>query len=1300
MSSPPMFSGSAIVIESIDELTDEMRFTIDNGGPLECVIPLGILTQFLSDAILPAAPGPSLLLAPTVKGQPATDARYLPATNFPALEGDVTTEEGSLSATVAKINGNLLGSTSLSTPNSILMAIGNAWVSTPPATALAGLGGASTGIIYQRVTNTASITAYTGNSPGLETAGYSTAGDGFGARYTKTAVTGAPTFTDANNNVWYLEDPFGYEVNIGHFGPMIAGQDISVAWTAADIFANHNNKCVFIPAVPGGGTWLLTQPMAMNGAGLRFEYAAQVQFTPAVITDGLTALRVNTQNFLMENVNILGPQSMAIRGNSAQLMLYTSPNSPGLQYSWQGQATVAGVTMTVTQYIVGQLEVGASIQSLAGSLLPAGTVINAIAGNIVTLSHGATVSGAVTFQTTSPNGWIIGEAMFNGGICSCSFVASALSGGVLTLAAGSPLVGTLAVGQQFYVGTTLVVIIGGAGSSWTINNTSVSISAPTSFASTSVATNLCAAFTIATLGGGTLAVQASSVVYGAIFVGQQFYVGTVLVTIISGSGLSWKTDNTTQAATGLQVVTTSATGLVSPMVRVLNNLVGTLAVGQRLSGAGMNAGPSIITSTSGTFTAKIDNGAGAAGNELTVSGITHGTVQINQLVYNSAGVSTGLTVLSQSSGTTGGTGVYVLSGSALLASQLMTQDDNVTFFFSPSQPLLAGPQLFTTTNLPNISAVKDGCYGIVLANNGYCKNVITDQFKFGIVVTEVEGHIDFLECSPQGFCGYHIANNGYNYNWFGGDANGIWAAVSCTNFGLSGVEGAFYGTQLGRLAAYGLYQFSVTGQSGSNGFNGTMRDVTWENNLEAAIEVLPSSSSYVKLDHCTWQPNNPVPPANLSTTITPTAQQNILKFGNLGYFEASVNLGNQRGIWQGVPLSGAAYPQYSITASVLELQAGLIDLRYFDSSANINFVGSQNGALPQWNDAPRHPTYSSKLDASLLTGLADTLNLAVSPELQTNWTSNASTTAAVTVIPWASSIFAGTQLPQEAQEYAGVAPVVIEIQNTAGTGPQNAVLSVVAALANVGINNPLFIHAFAYSPGAGATIGLTLRTNDGIAKNLYGNVPTNVFSTWQRFCFTNETLGDIGSTTGTLTELIVSSNNPGSTVYLICVMAGTGEPSPYNPLSQPFSSRGIAFGDPTGVNPNPAAPLIYSDPHGNLHMSAPPADGTLKTPATPVASGSYVTPALVKTVHFNNSASIAGYTITLPDVPTSLTTDTIAIDYFFDGPMTTLSWAVPNANVTLSGAAQPATIAAGNKVTWQWFPTNSTSGKWFHAVGA
>lgn len=130
------------------------------------------------------------------------------------------------------------------------------------------------------------------------------------------------------------------------------------------------------------------------------------------------------------------------------------------------------------------------------------------------------------------------------------------------------------------------------------------------------------------------------------------------------------------------VVGATFTGSTSPQNAIVaTSVTGTIAIGDVISGTGITAGTTIIAQVSGTpggagtYTGSVANTTSAASvtdtsTQLHASSIT-GTLFPGQVLAGT-GLSGSPTILSQLSGSTGGTGVYNLSAGFQIASEAMT----------------------------------------------------------------------------------------------------------------------------------------------------------------------------------------------------------------------------------------------------------------------------------------------------------------------------------------------------------------------------------------------------------------------------------------------------------------------------------------------------------------------------------------------------------------------------------------------------------------------------------------------------
>lgn len=178
--------------------------------------------------------------------------------------------------------------------------------------------------------------------------------------------------------------------------------------------------------------------------------------------------------------------------------------------------------------------------------------------------------------------------------------------------------------------------------------------------------------------------------------------------------LTTSTSNQTATFTGA-IASASFTGTISGNNLTINSgLVGTVAVGQTISGSGVTS----CQITSGSGTSWVVNGspqtvgpvAMTTNCVLTASSVT-GTINVNNAVLNNGGTDASPSTInfftqisSQQSGTAGGAGVYVLDSAQNFSSQAMMTVTNVLTFASTS-PLTFNQFAFDANNT---SALGDG----------------------------------------------------------------------------------------------------------------------------------------------------------------------------------------------------------------------------------------------------------------------------------------------------------------------------------------------------------------------------------------------------------------------------------------------------------------------------------------------------------------------------------------------------------------------------------------------------------------
>jgi hypothetical protein len=314
-----------------------------------------------------------------------------PVSSVAGLQGAVTTSQ---------LASALAGSTALIASGGHL----NVNLGTAANTAAAGndsriVGAAPTANVYTFLTNVTAIASYIGNSPAVRTAGYYAAGDGGGTFYTQ-ANTGTPAIVDGLGRDWYLQDVSGAEVNILHFGARPDGAtDMQPAWAAADAFAAANNKTVFVPSPPPGGSWKLITPMVTTARHLRFETpyspgtggGTVVRFAPTITADLVAAITLTGDGVVAENVSVTGPSVMPTLANVMTSGWVIAASS------FQGTISGTGTTMNVASGLNGTPVVG---QQVSGAGMSSVATITAVSGSTLTITPAQPlISAAQTFTS-------------------------------------------------------------------------------------------------------------------------------------------------------------------------------------------------------------------------------------------------------------------------------------------------------------------------------------------------------------------------------------------------------------------------------------------------------------------------------------------------------------------------------------------------------------------------------------------------------------------------------------------------------------------------------------------------------------------------------------------------------------------------------------------------------------------------------------------------------------------------------------------------------------------------------------
>lgn len=196
------------------------------------------------------------------------------------------------------------------------------------------------------------------------------------------------------------------------------------------------------------------------------------------------------------------------------------------------------------------------------------------------------------------------------------------------------------------------------------------------------------------------------------------------VTVGSATASASATGSIGATTTASQGATFTATGTGTSLV--VTGVTGVITVGETISGTGVPANTTIAAQVSGTpggagtYTTSQATTAAAAtvtsfGTTLTVTAAT-GYLSVGDTVSGGAGLPVGATIVSQTSGTTGGTGSYVLSAAATAytASGTVTAFGDVLHVTTVASGALAVGKPVTGTGVPTgaiITAQIDGTAG-------------------------------------------------------------------------------------------------------------------------------------------------------------------------------------------------------------------------------------------------------------------------------------------------------------------------------------------------------------------------------------------------------------------------------------------------------------------------------------------------------------------------------------------------------------------------------------------------------------
>ena len=150
------------------------------------------------------------------------------------------------------------------------------------------------------------------------------------------------------------------------------------------------------------------------------------------------------------------------------------------------------------------------------------------------------------------------------------------------------------------------------------------------------------------------------------------------------------------------------------------------------------------------FTAEIDDGAGSAGTILDVTAVASGTL-LSGMTLTGTGITAGTRIVSQSSGTTGGVGLYVVDTSQLVASTTVNGSRASKLLFDHTGQYQIGLRL-QGTNADNVVHemevwAKDSGVDYPYSNTRYDVPVRKNATTFGHTVADISGI--FTVTNPQ-----------------------------------------------------------------------------------------------------------------------------------------------------------------------------------------------------------------------------------------------------------------------------------------------------------------------------------------------------------------------------------------------------------------------------------------------------------------------------------------------------------------------------------------------------------------------
>lgn len=217
----------------------------------------------------------------------------------------------------------------------------------------------------------------------------------------------------------------------------------------------------------------------------------------------------------------------------------------------------------------------------------------------------------------------------------------------------------------------------------------------------------------------------------------------------SGASATGTLGSTNTAAIG---ATFTASAGSNPLQLVVTSVTGKISVGDSLAGTGITSGTTVVSQVSGTtggagtYLLSAANTTSAAtvtsyGNVLVVSATT-GLISIGETVSGGSGFPVAATILSQLSGTAGGAGSYILSAPAsqyVASATGVTTFGNVINVTAVGSGLLAPGQPISGTNIPANAVIATQVSGAIGGIGVYTLTVAGTQYVSSETLTTVGG---------------------------------------------------------------------------------------------------------------------------------------------------------------------------------------------------------------------------------------------------------------------------------------------------------------------------------------------------------------------------------------------------------------------------------------------------------------------------------------------------------------------------------------------------------------------------------